>query len=199
MQFLVQCHDASSSAAEGSGIVRSGRHLHRAPKVRTVLTMALGREISGEVPGWVRLGLGVVLAIPQLTIGFWAVIAPPRTGIRDLPGLDPRLIAADPPFNERLATDTGAGFLTTGVALVLAALLGRRSGALVALAGYCSPSRFPTPCSTRPIWSPGLDGSEDVFNARAPVGEHQIAVLFTWGTWPRRSAAAGALEVALTR
>ena len=117
------------------GIVRSGRSLHRAPKVRTVLTMALGREIDQEVPGWVRLGLGVVLAIPQLAIGFWAVIAPENWYSR-FPGFDPRLIAADPPFNEHLATDTGAGFLATGVALVVAALLGRRSGALVALAGY---------------------------------------------------------------
>jgi hypothetical protein len=152
--------------------------------------MALRRDIDGEVPGWVRLGLGVVLAIPQLAIGFWAVIAPENWYSR-FPGFDPRLIAADPPFNEHLATDTGAGFLATGVALVVAALLGRRSGALVALAGYFA-FAIPHAVFHSAHSSPGLHGSDDVFNAALLWANVALAVLFTWGAWPRRPAAAGA-------
>lgn len=85
------------------------------------------------VPRWVRLGLVVALALPQLIVGLWAVFDP-SGWYEDFPGVDPRLVAAEPPFNQHLATDAGAGFLATGVALVAAAAWGRRSGVLVALA-----------------------------------------------------------------
>jgi len=87
------------------------------------------------VPEWVRLVLIIPLAIPQLIIGIWAVVAP-RNWYDTFPGMDPRLIAAEPPFNQHLATDVGAGFLATGVALVVAAVLAKRSGVYVALAAY---------------------------------------------------------------
>jgi hypothetical protein len=146
------------------------------------------RGVDGEIAGWVRIGLGVVLAIPQLAIGFWAVIAP-HDFYTSFPGFDPRLVAAEPPFNEHLTTDTGAGFLATGVALVVAALLAQRSGALVALAGYFA---FAIPHavyhSTHP--APGLNGSEDVFNTALLWVNVALALLFLWGAWPRTRPAA---------
>src|SRR5918995_601429 len=111
------------------------------------------------VADWVRLGL-VALAVPQVVTGTWALVDASHW-FDHFPGFDPRLVAADPPFNAHLATDAGAGFLATGVALVLAAAWGRRSGALVALAAYVA---FSLP-HTIFHWAnpaPGLTGTEDV-------------------------------------
>ena len=55
---------------------------------------------------WVRLGMVVTLAVPQLVTGLWAVIAT-RNWFERFPGVDPRLVAAEPPFNAHLATDAG--------------------------------------------------------------------------------------------
>mgnify|MGYP000147354656 CR=1 FL=1 len=76
---------------------------------------------SRIVPRWVRLAL-VALAIPSLLTGLWAVITP-QGWFDDFPGFDPRLASAEPPFNEHLVTDAGAGLLASGVVLLLAALL----------------------------------------------------------------------------
>ena len=87
---------------------------------------------EAQVRGWVRVGLVVALAVPQLVVGLWAVLDP-AGWFADFPGVDPRLVAAEPPYNQHLSTDAGAGFLATGVALLAAAAWGRRSGVLVAL------------------------------------------------------------------
>jgi len=49
-------------------------------------------------PRWVRLGVGVTLALPQLVIGFWAVLAP-KNWFESFPGFDPRVVASVPPYN----------------------------------------------------------------------------------------------------
>lgn len=84
---------------------------------------------------WVRIGLVALLGIPQLAIGLWAVLAP-ASWFDSFPGFDPRVVAADPPYNAHLATDAGAGFLATGVALLLAAAWARRQPAILALVSY---------------------------------------------------------------
>lgn len=76
---------------------------------------------SRIVPRWVRLAL-IALAFPSLLTGLWAV-ASPQGWFDDFPGFDPRLVAAEPPFNEHLVTDAGAGLLASGVVLLVAALL----------------------------------------------------------------------------
>ncbi len=83
--------------------------------------------MDGRVSPLVRWGLALALAPAQLVTGLWAVLAP-LAWFDDFPGLGPSLIAADPPYNQHLATDAGAGFLATGVALVV----GRRHGATAA-------------------------------------------------------------------
>lgn len=76
---------------------------------------------SRIVPRWVRIAL-IALAIPSFATGAWAVITP-QGWFDDFPGFDPRLVAAEPPFNAHLATDAGAGLLASGVVLLVAAYL----------------------------------------------------------------------------
>lgn len=71
------------------------------------------------VAPWVRLAL-VALALPNLATGAWALLSP-QAWFDDFPGWDPRLVAAEPPFNEHLATDAGAGLFASAVVLLLAA------------------------------------------------------------------------------
>lgn len=75
---------------------------------------------SRTVPTWVRLAL-VALAVPSILTGAWAVLTPQGWFDR-FPGFDPRLVAAEPPFNEHLASDAGAGLLASGVVLLVAAV-----------------------------------------------------------------------------
>lgn len=74
---------------------------------------------SVNVPDWVRLAL-VALGLPNLLTGAWAVLSP-QGWYDNFPGWDPRLVAAEPPYNAHLATDAGAGLLAAGVILVAAA------------------------------------------------------------------------------
>lgn len=85
------------------------------------------------VPVWVRAGL-VALGLPTVATGLWAVLRP-ESWFNDFPGWDPRLVAAEPPFNAHLATDAGAGILASGAVLLAAAWLAdRRSVRLAAVA-----------------------------------------------------------------
>lgn len=90
--------------------------------------------MPADVSPWVRIGLAVI-ALPQLITGLWAVLAP-SNWYDNFPGVGPSLVAAEPPLNSHLATDAGAGFLATGVALLAAALVARRSGVYIALLAY---------------------------------------------------------------
>jgi hypothetical protein len=139
------------------------------------------------LPTWVRLGVLVLLAAPQLVTGVWAVVAT-RNWYDRFPGVDPRLVAAQPPYNPHLAADAGAGFLATGVALAVAAIWGRRSGVLIALVAYLA---FSLP-HTAYHWahqSPGLTGPEDVVNVLALVSGLAFAIVLGWGALRARGRA----------
>jgi hypothetical protein len=140
------------------------------------------QRMEGRAPNWVRLGMAV-LGVPQLVTGIWAVVTP-RDWYQSFPGLDPRLVAAEPPFNTHLATDAGAGFLATGVALGLGALFATRGAVFVALFGYLA---FAIPHavyhSSNP--APGLSSTEDTFNALLLWSSVVIALVFVWGARPR--------------
>ena len=74
------------------------------------------------VAGWLRV-TAAALAVPQLFTGLWAVLSP--HGFYDhFPGIGAALVAAEPPYNMHLITDTGSGFLAVGVVLAFAALRG---------------------------------------------------------------------------
>ncbi len=97
--------------------------------------MQLAVRNNQELPRWVRVGSIVTIAGPQLFTGAWAVVAP-HHWFDHFPGLGPLLVAAEPPFNAHLASDAGAGFLAAGVAVAVAATLGRRLLMLFALGIY---------------------------------------------------------------
>lgn len=116
----------------------------------------------GSAPSWVRIGL-VALGVPNVVAGFWAILAP-ASWYESFPGFDPRLVAAEPPFNAHLATDAGAGLLASGAVLLVAAWLGdRRSVALGTVAFAC----FAVPHASYHVLNPApaLDSAEDVRNA----------------------------------
>ena len=132
-----------------------------------------------RAPYWVRLGVVVTLAAPQLVIGLWAVAAPDNW-FRNFPGFDPRLAAAEPPYNHHLVSDAGAGFLATGVVLLVAAIWGNRASVLTALLAYAA---FTVPHVLYHAMNPAdaLTGVEDVTNVLALASGLVLAGVFAWG------------------
>lgn len=130
-------------------------------------------EPTTQVPRWVRLAL-VALAVPNIITGVWAVVWPENWFDR-FPGWDPRLVAADPPLNEHLAGDAGAGFLATGVIALLAAWWGERRATQLALVGYAA---FAIPHAAYHTFNPStaLSGAEDVQNAAVLVFTAAVTV-----------------------
>lgn len=142
--------------------------------------------MTDRAPVWVRLGL-VALAVPQAITGVWAVVSPSNWYDR-FPGFDPRLAAADPPYNSHLATDAGAGFLATAVVLTVAAVWGSRSGAFLALVTYLA---FAIPHlvyhTANP--APGLTDAEDIRNVIVLAVAVAFPLVLAWGARHRRRAA----------
>jgi hypothetical protein len=142
------------------------------------------RETTTVVADWVRAGL-VALGVVQLYTGVWAIVDPSGWFAR-FPGFDPRLVAADPPYNAHLATDAGAGFLATAVALLLAAWWAERRVVLVALAAYLA---FAVPHlvfhAANP--APGLTAGEDARNVVTLVIAAGFPLVLAWGTRPGRT------------
>jgi len=132
--------------------------------------------MEGRAPGWVRLGVGVTLAAPQLMIGLWAVLAPHRW-FDSFPGFDPRLVAAEQPYNRHLASDTGAGFLAIGVALLVAALWADRGAVVISLIAYAA---FTVPHALYHALHPAdaLTGAQDMINVLAIASGLVLAALF---------------------
>lgn len=132
-----------------------------------------------EVKRWVRLGVAVTLAVPQVVIGVWAVIAP-KSWFESFPGFDPRVVAAEPPYNEHLAADVGAGFLATGVVLLVAAVWANRAAMGIALLAFIA---FTLPHvgyhSTHP--SDALTGIENAINVVTLTNGLVLAAVFAWG------------------
>ena len=82
----------------------------------------------------VRAGL-VLLALPQLAIGVWA-IASPSGWFDTFPGAGRNWLPLYGPFDEHLVTDVGSTFLALGVLLVLAAVWMDRRVVLAATIAY---------------------------------------------------------------
>lgn len=141
------------------------------------MTRAVGSE--GPVPGWVRLGLVVLLAGPQLVIGAWAIVAP-RQWFDSFPGIGPALVAGEPPYNQHLASDVGAAFLATGVGLALAAYWGGRRLVQLALATYVA---FTLPHVGYHVLNPapGLSATADVGSAVLLASGLLWAAILWWG------------------
>ncbi len=142
----------------------------------------MNRTITSRIaPAWVRLAL-VALAVPSIVTGLWAVVSP-QGWFEDFPGFDPRLVAAEPPFNEHLASDAGAGLLASGLVLLVAAVLA--DGRSIRL-GLIANATFVVPHS---LWH--------TFNPSAPLTDGQN--LQNAGLLLCNAAAAIALYVVVSR
>lgn len=85
-------------------------------------------------PTFTRVVL-LLFAVSQLLTGLWAVLAP-RGFYERFPGVGAAWVAVDGPYNAHLVGDAGAGFLATGVVLLIAGVWLHRPVVLVALAAY---------------------------------------------------------------
>ena len=142
------------------------------------------------VKRWVRLGVVVTLAAPQLVIGLWAVLAP-KSWFESFPGFDPRLVAAEPPYNEHLASDVGAGFLATGIVLLVAALWANRAAIGMALLAFAA---FTLPHVVYHATNPAdaLSGVQDAINTLTLFNGLVLVAVFTWGLRGARQATTSA-------
>lgn len=135
---------------------------------------------------WLRLTV-TALAIPQLVTGLWAVIAP-QHWYESFPGFGPMLVAADPPFNAHLSTDAGAGFVATGVVLVLAAAWGERRVVRLSLFGVLT---FAVAHLYYHAFNPapGLTGAENLASLVGLILAAAIPLALLWATRPDRKDA----------
>ena len=117
---------------------------------------------SPIVPSWVRIAL-LALGLPNVLTGAWAVLSP-QNWFDNFPGFDPRLVAAEPPYNAHLATDAGAGLLASGLLLLAAAWLADGRSVRLGLVGY---GAFAIPHAAWHTFNPSeaLTTAEDVRNA----------------------------------
>lgn len=137
-------------------------------------------HIDTLVPRWVRLGLVALLAVPQLLIGLWAMLAP-EGWFDSFPGLGPALIAGEPPFNHHLVTDVGAGFFAVGIGVLLAAHWGTRRLVQLSLVVFVA---FTAPHVAYHVVNPapGLSGGADVANVMLLASGLGWAALLWWGS-----------------
>jgi len=84
---------------------------------------------------WLKRLILLVLGVPNVVAGAWAVLAP-VDWYEDFPGWSPRLVSALPPFNEHLVSDSGSGLLAAGLLALMAAWCLRRDVTVVATLGY---------------------------------------------------------------
>jgi len=137
--------------------------------------------MDAVVPRWVRWGVLVALAVPQLVTGLWAVVAP-RSWFDDFPGLGPALVGAEPPYNHHLATDAGGAFLATGVGLLIAVIWPRRQLVMLAISTYVA-FAVPHTIYHAAHESPGLSSGEDATNVGLLLSGVAVAAVLLWGAW----------------
>lgn len=141
---------------------------------------------SPPVPVAVR-AFGAVFAVPQTIIGLWAVLGP-RSWYDDFPGIGPALAAAEPPYNQHLVTDAGAGFLATGLLLLGASLFAGAVEIRVAAVAFLL---FSAPHMVYHAWhpSPSLDAFNDVLNVVLLGAEAAAGITLIVLTTNRKAAA----------
>lgn len=141
---------------------------------------------STFVPAWVRWGTLATLAVPQLGTGLWAVLAP-HHWYENFPGVGSAIVAADPPYNAHLATDAGAGFFATGVALAVVAVWARRDLMRIALVTFLA---FSVPHVMFHIAhsAPSLSTAVKARSVAMLAFSVGLGCVFLWGTFRERGA-----------
>lgn len=148
--------------------------------------MAEGRQSTIRDERWVRPVL-VLLAVPNLIAGLWAMVAP-ANWFENFPGWSPALVAALPPYSEHLATDAGAGLWASGVLALGAAWWPRRDVVLTAMVGYLA---FVLPHALFHLVNPSdlLTTGEDIVNSSIlvlAVAAAAIVLAVAWRADPDR-------------
>jgi alkylhydroperoxidase family enzyme len=101
--------------------------------VSAVTTQRIGT--SGGEPGTTVRVVLLLIGLPQLAIGLWALISP--SGWYDsFPGGGNEWLPVYGPFNEHFAVDIGSTFVAIGLALVIAAVWLDRRAVQLALIAY---------------------------------------------------------------
>jgi hypothetical protein len=113
---------------------------------------------------WMRLAL-LLLGIPQLGIGLWA-IADPSGWFETFPGGGHNWLPEFGPYNEHLAVDAGAGLFAAGVLAVAAAVILERRVVQVAMIGFLAWS-LPHALWHLTALDEALGGGDDVANVLA--------------------------------
>jgi len=101
----------------------------------------------------------VLLAVPNLFAGAWAVVDP-EGWFDNFPGWAPALVAAFPPYSEHLAVDAGAGLFASGLVMMLAVFWRTREMAIMASVAYLA---FALPHAVYHVLNPSdsLSAGED--------------------------------------
>ena len=133
-------------------------------------------------PRLARIVMLLVLAVPQLLTGAWAVFAP-QSFYDDFPGVGPALVGRDGPFNAHLVTDAGAGFLAIGACVAIAALLGGRARCRLALVTYLV---LESPHATFHLLhrADGLSGAGELIGIGGVLSGVAVAVALLWWLHP---------------
>lgn len=98
------------------------------------MTASAEHRIGGSKGRIARIGL-LLIGVPQLAIGAWALISP-SGWFESFPGAGREWLPLYGPFDEHLATDVGATFVALGLALILAAVWLDRRAVQIALVAY---------------------------------------------------------------
>ncbi len=101
----------------------------------------------------------IVLAVPNLFAGLWALVSP-QSWYDNFPGWAPQLVAAYPPFNNHLVADAGAGLFAAGLLALFAAAWPKREVIIAAMVGVLA---FIVPHTLFHLFNPSdiLTASED--------------------------------------
>lgn len=126
---------------------------------------------------WVS-ALLVLLAVPNVVAGVWGVIAPVHW-FEHFPGWAPRLVAAHPPFNEHLVTDSASGLLAAGVAALIALCWRRPAVVVTAMLTHLA---FSVPHAVFHVLHPvdALSTADDLTNVGALLINVAAALAVGW-------------------
>jgi AhpD family alkylhydroperoxidase len=129
-----------------------------------------------------RAGL-LALAIPQLVIGAWALLAP-RGWYENFPGAGNEWLPLYGSFDEHLATDVGSTFVALGLALILAAIWLDRRAIQLALVAYLA---YQLPHTAYHLGADDrLSSGDQVLNAAVLVAAVAAAAGLLWLSGSRR-------------
>jgi alkylhydroperoxidase family enzyme len=142
---------------------------------------------AGEQGRTVRLVL-LLLGVPQLAIGLWALISP-SGWYENFPGAGNHWLPLYGSFDEHLATDVGSTFVALGLALVIAAIWLDRRAVQLALIAYLA---YALPHFIYHLGADSVLTTGDRIANGIGIGLAAVTALLLLGLTMRRARTAGA-------